>query len=270
MAKAELLARLDAIGESLAGTGHALALLSFGSVGTELDRIDTYSDLDFFVVVEDGYQEAYIADLGWLAAVCPIAYSFRNTAEGYKLLFADGIYAEFAVFSPATMALLDFPEARIVWKAAGVDERIRFAQVPPGAVPRPVEALLGEALTNLYVGLGRYWRGERLSAMRFIQGYAVDRLVELAPHIEPEQAVSRDRFIPERRFEQRFPRIAQELPRFTQGYDRSPESAAALLAFLDQHWPVDPAIKQAIVSLLPADLAKQAMDEDQGSGVRPS
>jgi hypothetical protein len=33
---------------------------------------------------------------------------------------------------------------------------------------------------------------------------------------------------------------------------------------------VDPAIKQAIVRLLPADLAKQAMDEDQGSGGRPS
>ncbi len=40
--------------------------------------------------------------------------------------------------------------------------------------------LLGEALTNLYVGLQRELRGERLSAMRFIQGYALDRLVALA------------------------------------------------------------------------------------------
>jgi hypothetical protein len=39
-----------------------------------------------------------------------------------------------------------------------------------------------------------------------------------------------------------------------QGYDRTPESAAAILAFLERHWAVDPAIKQAIVALLPAGL----------------
>ena len=41
---------------------------------------------------------------------------------------------------------------------------------------------LGEALTNLYVGMAREKRGEKLSAMRFIQGYAVDRLLELAEY----------------------------------------------------------------------------------------
>jgi hypothetical protein len=253
--KGALLARLDAIGRSLAESGHALALLGLGSVGTELDRIDAYSDLDFFVVVEPGYEQVYRADLGWLGAVCPIAYAFQNSAHGSKFLFADGIYGEFAVFTPAELAEADFPEARIVWKAAGVDDAIRLPRrVPAPPAARPPAEALGEILTNLYVGLGRHHRGERLSALRFIQGYAVDRILELAPQIEAAQAGHQDAFDPPRRFEQRFPTVAAELPRFLQGYDRTPESAAAILAFVERHWPVDPAIKQAIVALLPAHL----------------
>ena len=82
---------MDAIGQSLARRGDALALLGLGSVGTELDRIDAYSDLDFFVIVQEGAQDAYRADLGWLQAVAPIAYAFPNSAHGSKVLFADGI-----------------------------------------------------------------------------------------------------------------------------------------------------------------------------------
>ena len=63
--------------------------------------------------------------------------------------------------------------------------------------------LLGEALSNLYVGLGRLRRGEKLSALRFIQGYAVDRVLELARRVESEQPGFPDPFNAERRFEQR-------------------------------------------------------------------
>ena len=50
--------------------------------------------------------------------------------------------------------------------------------------PSP-EWSLGEALTNLYVGLSRLRRGEKLSAMRLIQYHAVDRILELSEKIEP-------------------------------------------------------------------------------------
>jgi lincosamide nucleotidyltransferase len=260
VSKERLLQRLDAIGRSLGGTGHALALIGLGSVGTDLDRIDAYSDIDMFVVVQDGYQAAYIDDLGWLSAVYPIAYCFRNSPHGYKVLFEDGIYAEFAVFSMAELAQSEFEEGRVVWKGASVGDEIRFPrQVPGPQTERPTESLIGEVLTNLYVGLGRYRRGERVSALRFIQGYAVDRILELAPSIEVEQTTKGhpDAFDAVRRFEQRFPTIAEELPNFMQGYDRSPESAAAILAFLELHWEVDAAMREAIVELLPARLGNQ-------------
>jgi hypothetical protein len=112
---------------------------------------------------------------------------------------------------------------------------------------------LGEALTNLYVGLGRYWRGEKLSAARFIQGYAVDRVLQLIERITPEAGVPRDSFVIERRFERRFPSLALALPGFIQGYARSPESAAA--AFLERHFDVDAALAGAIRELI-ADPAR--------------
>jgi hypothetical protein len=48
--------------------GDAIALIGVGSVGRELDRIDEYSDLDFFVVVDDGAKHARRASDAVLAA----------------------------------------------------------------------------------------------------------------------------------------------------------------------------------------------------------
>src|SRR5258706_1288994 len=236
-----LLERLDASGKSVARSGHALALIGLGSVGLELDRLDAYSDLDFFAIVADGYKARYIENLDWLSAVAPVAYHFRNTVDGHKLLFQDGIFCEFAVFERAELAAIPFAAGRVVWKQPGVAETIG-TPVKSGMAPTTREAdfLVNEALTNLYVGLGRLRRGEALSAARFIQGYAVDRLLELAPQLEPEQPAHADAFVLERRCEQRFPNLAQALPGFVQGYKRSRESAAAILSFLEQHAEVNP------------------------------
>ena len=114
---------------------------------------------------------------------------------------------------------------------------------------RDKEFLVGEAVTNLYVGMGRDKRGEKLSAMRFIQGYAVDRLLELSEHIEPEQNVTRDIFVNERRFEARHPSIAREMSAWLQGYERNRESALAILSFLERNFEVNKAMANAIREL---------------------
>ncbi len=245
-----LLGRLDAIGRALEATSFGVALLGLGSVGTETHRLDAYSDLDFFAIVQPGYKHALLDTLDWLAAVHPIAFAFRNTGDGYKVLFADGIFCEFGVFEAAELPGIAFTAGRIVWKAPEVGDAIAIpARTTAEGQPRSRDWLVGEALTNLYVGLGRNRRGERLSASRFIQGYAVDRVVELAALLDVEQPASRDRFAPERRFEQRFPRLVPYLPRFMQGYDRNVESAREILHFLEQHVEVNPALRQAILDL---------------------
>jgi hypothetical protein len=246
-----LLSRLDEIGASLARSNKARALIGLGSVGLEMDRLDRWSDLDFFAIVEDGYKQEFLDSLSWLSGIQPIAYSFRNTADGYKVLFEDGIFCELAVFEEAELHHIPFTPGRMIWKKEGVADSLRFPVSMQGRreLPSP-EWSLGEALTNLYVGLSRDRRGEKLAALRLIQVHAVDRVLELAAGIEPEGASFRDPFALERRFEQRHPRTAQVFSAFMQGYERNAESARAILEFLRQNFEVNPALGRAIAELI--------------------
>src|SRR5690349_6406680 len=117
-----LLQRLDEIGYSLEQSDHALALIGLGSVGLELDRLDSYSDLDFFVIVEKNYKHAYLDSLRWLSDIHPIAYSFLNTEDGYKVLFEDGIFCEFGVFEQDELNHIPFARGRMVWKRTDVSD----------------------------------------------------------------------------------------------------------------------------------------------------
>src|SRR6266705_909578 len=109
-----LLERLDAIGATVKASGTALALLGLGSVGAEIERIDDYSDLDFFVIVKPGFKAHYLASLDWLAAVAPLVFSFQNTLDGYKALFEEGIYCEFAIFEPDELRSIPFAKGRLI------------------------------------------------------------------------------------------------------------------------------------------------------------
>ena len=249
-----LLTRLEEIGRSLERSGQALALIGLGSVGLERERLDEFSDLDFFAVVESGCKVRYLENLDWLSSLNPLAYAFKNTADGYKLLFSDGVFCEFAVFEPAELAQAAYAPGRMIWRREDVPASWAAPQRPAPAMHElDVAWQVGEALTNLYVGLGRFRRGEKLSAQRFIQHYAVDRLLALNGELETPQAGLLDPFSHERRCERRYPLFAQALPQFVQGYERSPQSALAILAFLEAHFSVNPAIAARIRALAVGD-----------------
>jgi hypothetical protein len=244
-----LLRRLDEIASSLQRTDDALALLGLGSVGLETDRLDEHSDLDFFVVVKDGCKAAFIESLGWLERVRPIAFSYRNTPDGHRALFDDGVFCEFAVFEARELSGIPFAPGRVVWSREGLDESV-FTPSRTGAVAaHPVEWLLGETVTGLYVGLCRLQRGEALAAFRAIQVQVVGNVMELVRILEAAVAGGRDPFAEERRFERHYPGLAAELPSFMQGYQRNCESALAILAFLEPRFEVNPAMATAIRAL---------------------
>lgn len=247
--KGLLLGRLNEIGDSLSKSQHALALLGLGSVGTEVDRIDQYSDLDFFVICEEGYKMRFIEELDWLESIKPIEFKFKNTEDGYKLLFEDGIFCEFAIFEPQELINIPFSEGRIVWKSESFNPSICSATVEKLNKSNNIEFLIGEALTNLYVGLGRYKRGEKLSAYNFIQNYAKDRVLELISVMEAPQAASEDIFCIDRRFEFRYPNNCSLLSKILVGYDNTPESAKVILEFLDSNFSINKAMKNKILQL---------------------
>lgn len=245
-----LLERLAQIGLSLQQTGEALGLLGLGSVGKETHRLDDYSDLDFFAIVKSGQKYRFIENLDWLSNLEHIAYCFRNTHDGYKLLFADGVFCEFAVFEPQELEAIPFAPGKMIWQADDFNSEVcepRIARSP--APSSDVNWLLGEALTNLYVGMCRFNRGEKLSAMRFVQQYAIDRIFDLVHYIEPQQAADPDPFAIDRRFERLYPTLTKQLPQMLGGYDKSPQSALAQLSLLDQYFEINQAMKMHIEKL---------------------
>jgi len=53
-----------------------------------------------FKYYDEKSKQPFIDCLDWLEEICPLAYRFKNCELGYKFLFNDGIYGEFAVFEP--------------------------------------------------------------------------------------------------------------------------------------------------------------------------
>jgi hypothetical protein len=230
---ARLLQRLDALGAVLARRGDAIALIGLGSVGLDLDRLDDHSDMDFFVVVDDGAKQRYLDSVDWLEELAPIDFSFPNSVDGRKVLFADLLFAEYAIFTLDELRAGSFPAGRLVWARddapAGLERAGRPRDPSPYDYP---EYHLNEAVTNLYVGLHRLARGERLTATRFIQSYAVERLLTYL-ELTGAAGVRQDEFVIERGVERRFAPDELPLGRMVPGYDRNPEAALAILEWLE-------------------------------------
>lgn len=239
--KGLLLQRLDDIGRSLEKREDALALFGLGSVGIETDRIDEFSDLDFFVIAAPGRKQPLIECLDWLEEICPLAYRFQNCELGHKFLYEDGIYGEFAVFEIDELDNALYTGGRMVWKRPSfANDDIVTGKAPlPSIRASSIDHVVGEAVTNLYVGLGRFLRGEKMSAFKFIQVYPIDGLLSVMHLLEPETTYFPDAFGNERRMECRFPQFSKIIDGLLQGYDKSPESALQLLEFLESIYPVN-------------------------------
>ncbi len=254
-----LLARLDQIGQQLEHTNNAWLLLGLGSVGQELERLDRYSDLDFFVITKPGQKQRFLQQLDWLESVHPLSFIFQNTVDGFKLLFADGIYGECAIFELDEMPEIAFSPGRIVWQDPtfpGVDWTVSQQAAPP--IRRDtLDFALNEALTNLYVGLCRYARGERLSGLQLVEQHAFSQLLSVLHLLESEVVYYPDQYGNERRAEQRFPQAQERFADVLQGYTRVPESALALLEWLEQIQPVNSSMATEIRRLAAECRSKQ-------------
>jgi hypothetical protein len=250
--KEKLLLRLEEIGQSLSKREDALALLGLGSVGVELNRLDEYSDIDFFVIVKNNTKSKFINNTDWLETSSPLDYKFQNTNDGFKIMYADGVYGECAIFDEEEIKKADYSEGRIVWKSSEFSDL--SINIPKKEfhrdLPKSIEYDVNEALTNLYVGLCRYKRGELLSSTRFIQSYAVDGLIRVLHLIEESQNNQQDKFNQDRRIEQCYPVFSKNLPDFVQGYNRNRESAIKILEFMEKIYDVNKKMAAEIRNLV--------------------
>lgn len=128
---------------------------------------------------------------------------------------------------------------------------------------------MNEALTNLFVGLHREARGERLNAMRLIQVHAVDRLITLLELRNADRGPIQDPFAIERGVERRFDEDVLPPSAFALGYERNREAAAAILDWLEVNASVDTVLAAAVRELPVKGLADVLDQPDlAGYGVR--
>ncbi len=245
----KLLDRLNDLGKQCYAQDFTLALLALGSCA-EVSRMDAYSDLDFFLIVKDGTKTDALIDLSWLSDIAPLSYVFRNTVDGYKIMWEDGIYAEFAVFEADELKSISFSPGRFIFKKKGVELSAEpIVDIKP-LVEKDLDYAVNEILTNLFVGLCRYRRGEILSAFKLICVHAVDRYLSILPLLEEPEASLVDPFALDRRIEERHPAFKGKLSHLIQGYDHVLESAEALLENLENITPINPVMKREIETLI--------------------
>ncbi len=246
--------RLQQIARIVRDSDWGLGLLGLGSAGREDSRLDSYSDLDFFAIVMSEAKPGLLRDCSWLAAAAPVAWQFRNTADGYKLLFEDGIYCEFALFSPEELDDAVYAPGRFIWRYESLDARLELPKNRPSQnadESRNADWLLGEIISCIYVGVCRFRRGETLSAMIFVERHAFSMLLELMLRESPgEDSVQPDRFSPDRRIEFRYPGIEAVLGTFLNGYGKTLQSASAMLEYLTSRWELPAPMVRAVEELI--------------------
>jgi lincosamide nucleotidyltransferase B/F len=100
------------------------------------------------------------------------------------------------------------------------------------------------------VGLMRHARGERLAAMRMVQVYALDRVLELtAKSASSNPGASVDPFNPDRRIERRCPELLPSLGVWAGGHQGTVPAAKALLQWLRTHHTVPQPVADHIEAL---------------------
>lgn len=218
---------------NVAQDARVLGLIAMGSMA-EINRTpDEWSDHDFFLITVPDVQEDFRQDLSWLPHPEQIVMTIRETAHGLKVLYREGHLLEFAVFDREELSLAKCNDYRILIDRDNLEPLMVKASERPLIKPAlQVDTKMVIAL--IYVGVGRYARGEYLSAHVFLKHHLLHHLLRLVSYIVPADNKDRlDNLDPFRRFEVVYPVIGAEINRLLML--PIPECGLGLLDLLDQH-----------------------------------
>lgn len=200
--------------ESVAEREEVEGLVVLGSTAA-VDRVDEWSDHDFYLVVREGEQERFRQRLDWLPDPADIAFAVRETEHGLKVVYRDGRVLEFAVASGPEISTFGGSPYAVLLDRTDVSARMAAAPtIPPPAPPDELrEFRLFLAL--VLIGVGRARRGEELAGGQLVRTYAVERLLTVLRHRLEARAVGAeavaDPFNVFRRFEAAFPDVGEAL-----------------------------------------------------------
>jgi hypothetical protein len=200
--------------ESAARDPDVLGLVAQGSMAEAPRPPDSFSDHDFFLIVRPGCAERFRTERTWLPEPERIVFAFRETAHGVKALYQDGHLIEYAVFEPDELEVARTNAYQVLLDRSGLEQRLAALTARTAAEVAATDPpwLAGQFLTALLVGVGRYRRGEVVSAHSCVTGAALGHLLRLlAAVVPPEHPGQLDRLDPHRRIEQAYPSLVGEL-----------------------------------------------------------
>jgi hypothetical protein len=244
---AELLRTLEA-------EANVLGVVALGSTGDPTHR-DSWSDHDFWVVTRPGHQDVLLNDVSWLPDAQNILVQVRHGRRHCGVLYRSGHLAEFAVFDPAEATEGTVTVYRMLLDRGDVAASVaRARERVPGAWSEQRRAFVFDNfLILLHTAVARWHRGERLSARRYLAGFAVDALLGLVLEYSPAAvAPARDPADPRRRIERQQPRVAAAVDSLV--CRPVPEAVGALLDLAEEtlapRWPEYPKQRVAAVRAL--------------------
>jgi hypothetical protein len=215
-----------------------VGVVGLGSTAATTHLPDRYSDHDLFVVTVDGAARGLRDDVGWLPDAERIALCHADTEHGRGVVYDDGHLVEIAVFDLGELDVVRVNAYRVLYDTGGIAERIAALESSTTAWAAGVDpdgsARFAGFVEQVIVGLGRYARGERLSADERIRGQALTHLLGLIRDFVPsERPAAVDNLDPHRRFEQAHPELGRRLGEALEGPLR--DLAAVLVEIVERH-----------------------------------
>ncbi len=200
-----------------------IGLVLVGSTA-ETERVDEWSDHDFFVITKSGEQEPLRRELSWLPKSESIAFWFRETEHGLKVVYNSGEVLEFAIFDCDELRGCMVNHHRLAY---GNEEVVQALSTAKDRLP---DVVIGDDLADfrhflsvLVIQVGRARRGELITAGQGIRGTATTALLKVLTRRLPHDQ-QLDRLDVSRRFEFAHPEIGSAI---ADALAQHPEDAAS-------------------------------------------
>lgn len=190
-----------------------IGLILLGSTANKSHPPDQWSDHDFFVIVESGFQEQFRQSQDWLPDNERIVLAVRETEHGLKVLYDDGHLLEFAIFDLEELASARVSDYQIALDSDNIQNVVKQTTIAPEVYSQAKRHRdMGMVLCLLVVGTGRILRGEKINGQLFIRTYTLGHLLPLLVDSLPARDKSLlDPFDPSRRFEEVYPQAGEEI-----------------------------------------------------------
>ncbi len=202
----------DALQRNLEHDSRVSGLMAAGSMACLSHQPDEWSDHDFWVIVEPDAQEWFHTHHEWLPDSDQIVLLFRESHGSFKAIYRNGHLLEFTVSDRQDLLLhAKVNDYRMLIDRAGLAVDVariqRTAALERNSTPDDL-CLLGQFITYLLVGVGRYRRGEQLSSRQLIAVASLYALLQLIfRRVPPEKPDLLDNLDPLRRVELAYPEI---------------------------------------------------------------